>query len=104
MNKTLRSKCTYKNVDTLTKKYYTKEELNTFLRLVEAEETLEMRLIYRLLSYGGFRIGELIALKDTDFDFRNNTISITKPLLIQKKDGLYNLLKPKKQSHYINGR
>ncbi|HEQ0512893.1 TPA: site-specific integrase [Streptococcus pyogenes] len=102
MNKTLRSKCTYKNVDTLTKKYYTKEELNTFLRLVEAEETLEMRLIYRLLSYGGFRIGELIALKDTDFDFRNNTISITKTIAYTKEGWAVQSPKTKKSNRTIS--
>lgn len=105
MSKTLRSKCTYKNVNTLTKKYYTKEELNTFLRIVEAEESLEMRLIYRLLSYGGFRIGELMALKDTDFEFHNNTISITKTIAYTKEGWAVQSPKTKKKhSRYINGR
>ncbi|MBY5048373.1 site-specific integrase [Streptococcus agalactiae] len=102
MSKTLRSKCTYKNMDTLTKKYYTKEELNAFLRIVEAEETLEMRLIYRLLSYGGFRIGELIALKDTDFDFRNNTISITKTIAYTKEGWAVQSPKTKKSNRTIS--
>ncbi|HER2180696.1 TPA: site-specific integrase, partial [Streptococcus pyogenes] len=102
MSKTLRSKCTYKNVNTLTKKYYTKEELNTFLRIVEAEESLEMRLIYRLLSYGGFRIGELMALKDTDFEFHNNTISITKTIAYTKEGWAVQSPKTKKSTRAIS--
>lgn len=102
MSKTLRSKCTYKNVNTLTKKYYTKEELNTFLRIVEAEENLEMRLIYRLLSYGGFRIGELMALKDTDFEFHNNTISITKTIAYTKEGWAVQSPKTKKSTRAIS--
>ncbi|WP_300784580.1 site-specific integrase [Streptococcus sp. 19428wC2_LYSM12] len=60
--------------------FYTKDELAQFLKIVEETEDLERLLIYRILSYGGLRVGELVALENTDFDFVNGTISVTKTL------------------------
>lgn len=59
-------------------KYLEKEELFLFLKTAR-EQGLELDyLMFLILSYTGIRVGELVALKWKDVDFRNNTISITK--------------------------
>lgn len=58
--------------------YLEKEELAHFLNTAN-EQGLELDyLMFLLLSYTGMRVGELVALKWKDIDFKNHTISITK--------------------------
>ncbi|MEI4770014.1 tyrosine-type recombinase/integrase [Psychrobacillus sp. FJAT-51614] len=59
-----------------------KEELALFLKTAK-ERGLELDyLIFLILSYTGIRVGELVALKWKDIDFVNQTISITKRIII----------------------
>lgn len=39
---------------------------------------LQMKVFFYLALFGGFRLGELVALTWDDIDFQNNTVSITK--------------------------
>lgn len=73
-----------------------KEELAHFLKLAQSEGLEMDHLVFTVLSYTGLRIGELLALKWTDFDAQEGTIRITKTLYnptnnIEK----YQLLTPK---------
>jgi integrase len=73
-----------------------KEELADFLKLAK-KDGLEMdHLIFSVLSYTGVRIGELLALKWTDFNEKQGTIRITKTLYNPNNNyEKYQLLTPK---------
>ena len=61
-------------------KYLEKEELALFLKTAD-EHGLELdNVIFPLLAYTGIRIGELVALKWIDIDFKESTININKTL------------------------
>jgi len=83
-------------------KYFTLEQAKTFLDYLDEEYTtssggrirkdgspsarhfethtvpLQQKIFFFLALFGGFRLGESIALTWNDVDFKNNTISITK--------------------------
>lgn len=63
-------------------KYYSKEELRQFLKLVDNEQDIKLTAMFRLLAYTGIRKGELQALNWSDIDFTNNTININKTLAL----------------------
>ena len=64
-------------------KYYSKEELRQFLKLVDNEQDIKLTAMFRVLAYtGGIRKGELQALNWSDVDFTNNTININKTLAL----------------------
>lgn len=42
----------------------------------------QLRVLFNLAIYGGLRKGELLALEWSDFDFSNNTVSITKSVSV----------------------
>lgn len=77
-------------------KYLEKEELALFLRIAR-EQGLELDyLMFLILSYTGIRVGELVALKWKDVDFKNQTISITKTYYNPNNNTLeYQLVTPK---------
>ncbi|MGB3566033.1 MAG: site-specific integrase [Priestia megaterium] len=77
-------------------KYLEKEELALFLRTAR-EQGLELDyLMFLILSYTGIRVGELVALKWKDVDFKNQTISITKTYYNPNNNTLeYQLVTPK---------
>ncbi|WML29247.1 tyrosine-type recombinase/integrase [Neobacillus sp. OS1-32] len=77
-------------------KYLEKEELALFLRTAR-EQGLELDyLMFLVLSYTGIRVGELVALKWKDVDFKNQTISITKTYYNPNNNTLeYQLVTPK---------
>lgn len=77
-------------------KYLEKEELSLFLKTAK-EQGLELDyLIFLILSYTGIRVGELVALKWKDVDFKNHTISITKTYYNPTNNTLeYQLVTPK---------
>ena len=73
-----------------------KEELAHFLKLAQSDGLEMDHLVFTVLAYTGLRIGELLALKWTDFNDKLGTIRITKTLYnpnnhVQK----YQLLTPK---------
>ncbi len=53
-------------------------ELDEFLKVSAFFKCPEDVVVFNLLFWSGMRIGELVALTAADFDFKNNTISITK--------------------------
>ena len=59
-----------------TQNFWTLEEFNTFYRSIEGD--VKKEVVFLLLFYSGMRIGELLALSISDFDFTKNTVSITK--------------------------
>lgn len=63
--------------------FYTLEEFNHFIRYVDDEETYTL---LNLLFYGGFRVGEALALRVSDIDFNNRFIKVTKTLTTEKKE------------------
>ncbi len=60
-------------------KYLEKEELSHFLSIIP-DHGVDIRdyVVFLTLAYTGMRIGELLALKWSDIDFDEQTISITK--------------------------
>lgn len=61
-------------------KYLEKDELSTFLTACKNYGLLFDYTIFMLLAYTGMRVGELCALKWSDIDFNEKTISITKTI------------------------
>jgi integrase len=61
-------------------KFLEKEELAAFLRLAQSNGLEMDYLVFMTLSYTGLRIGELLALKWTDFDPQKGTLRVTKTL------------------------
>ncbi|MEK3856567.1 tyrosine-type recombinase/integrase [Cytobacillus sp. FSL H8-0458] len=59
-------------------KYLEKEELALLLETAKTNGLEHDYLIFMILAYTGIRVGELVALKWKDVDFKNHTISITK--------------------------
>jgi integrase len=73
-----------------------KEELAHFLKLAHSEGLEMDHLIFTALSYTGLRIGELLALKWTDFNEIQGTLRITKTLYNPSNNyEKYQLLTPK---------
>jgi integrase len=73
-----------------------KEELAHFLKLAETDGLVLDHLIFTVLSYTGLRIGELLALKWTDFNEKQATIRITKTIYNPTNNfEKYQLLTPK---------
>lgn len=82
------------------KKFLEKDELFQFLEVAKNNHSpLNSFQVFTTLAYTGLRAGELLALKWSDIDFDNNTISITKtyynPNNNKKK---YQILTPKTES------
>lgn len=63
--------------------FWTQNDFNTFI----SDTNLEDKTLFSLLFYGGFRIGELLAITPSDVDFDSNTIRVSKTYArIKKKD------------------
>ena len=61
------------------KKFLEKDELFKFLEVAKYHHAPQNSFeVFTTLAYTGMRAGELLALKWSDIDFENNTISITK--------------------------
>ncbi|MGJ7923209.1 tyrosine-type recombinase/integrase [Neobacillus sp. LXY-4] len=77
-------------------KYLEKEELALLLETAKANDREHDYLVFLILAYTGIRVGELVALKWKDIDFKNHTISITKTYYNPKNNALeYQLVTPK---------
>ncbi|RVU71259.1 site-specific integrase [Lactobacillus xujianguonis] len=68
--------------------FYSKDELNVFLRDAK-EYNFRYFIFFRLLAYSGMRKGECLALKWSDIDFKDNTISINKSVTQGLNNRLY---------------
>ncbi|BCB02121.1 site-specific integrase [Bacillus sp. KH172YL63] len=76
--------------------YLEKEELALFLKTAKQNGLEHDYLVFLILAYTGIRVGELIALKWKDIDFKNHTISITKTYYNPNNNTVeYQLVPPK---------
>ena len=77
-------------------KFLEKEELAKFLRLTDSDGLEMDSLVFTTLAYTGLRIGELLALKWTDFDEERGSLRVTKTLYNPSNNiKEYQLLPPK---------
>lgn len=77
-------------------KFWTLEQFNEIMQYVIDPSA---RTALLLLFYSGMRFGEMLALTYSDFDFKDNTISITKSLQHRAKAG--DLVSPPKTDNGI---
>lgn len=70
-------------------KYYTREELISFLEVVKNERKTKVHVFYRLLGYTGMRKSECLALHWDDIDFENKEIHVTKAISINEDSKIY---------------
>ena len=66
--------------------FYTVEQLNTFMSSAKKlygtdDNKFRIYVLFRMLAFTGMRRGELLALKWSDIDYKNNLIHITKNLV-----------------------
>lgn len=78
-------------------KFYSKEELLTFLEAMK-KHNHQMYVICRVLAFGGLRVGEALALNWGDINC--NQININKTLVIDRKTREVIVNKPKTQNSY----
>ncbi|MFT0804117.1 site-specific integrase [Bacillus swezeyi] len=82
--------------ENLKKKFLEKNELVEFLSLARTEGLSNDYMLFSLLAYSGIRIGELLALKWSDIDFKRGSIRISKTLYNPTNNKVnYTLLTPK---------
>ena len=82
------------------KKFLEKDELFKFLEVAKYHHSPQNSFeVFTTLAYTGMRAGELLALKWSDIDFENNTISITKTYYNPNNNKKhYQILTPKTES------
>ena len=82
------------------KKFLEKDELFQFLEVAKNHHSPQNSFeVFTTLAYTGMRAGELLALKWSDIDFENNTISITKTYYNANNNKKhYQILTPKTES------
>ena len=74
--------------------FYTKEQLRTFLETLKKHAPYQMYVVFRVMAFTGMRKGELAALKWSDVDFENGTISINKTVAFNNA-GKFHIQTPK---------
>lgn len=79
-------------------KYLEKDELKKFLQIVRFCGKPQEYEFFLILAYTGLRIGELLALKVTDFDEQEKVLSITKTLTTTEAVDQYHLGPPKNRT------
>lgn len=72
---------------------YTKEELNKFLSIAKKNGTQVLYTLTHTIAYTGLRIGEALALKWSDINFKDKTISVNHTAVVV--DGKQVLQSPK---------
>ena len=72
---------------------YTKEELNKFLSIANKNGTQVLYTLTHTIAYTGLRIGEALALKWSDINFKDKTISVNHTAVVV--DGKQVLQSPK---------
>ncbi|MFP4988415.1 tyrosine-type recombinase/integrase [Staphylococcus haemolyticus] len=82
------------------KKFLEKDELFQFMEVAKYYHSPQNSFeVFTTLAYTGMRAGELLALKWSDIDFENNTISITKTYYNPNNNKKhYQILTPKTES------
>lgn len=79
-------------------KFLEKKQLRHFLQIVRFRGKPQEYNIFLTLAYTGLRIGELAALKVSDFNENDRTLSITKNLVVHGSVKNYRLGPPKNNS------
>ena len=79
MRKTLKPKRQKNNTDEL-EKFYNKEELKEFFKIVKGFDDNEMLTYFRLLAFTGMRKNEISALRWSDIDFKKGQITVNQTL------------------------
>lgn len=74
--------------------FYTKEQLRTFLETLKEHAPYQMYVVFRVMAFTGMRKGELAALKWSDVDFENGTISINRTVAFNNA-GKFHIQTPK---------
>lgn len=72
----------------VTKDFYTKTELQHFLKVVQENEPLKWYAMFRLFAFSGIRRGELLALTWDDISFKEGTLSVNKALAMVENNKL----------------
>lgn len=65
--------------------FYSREELNHFLRCLNDIGDLRYIAFFRLLAYTGLRKSEALSLQWKDFNFKDNTMSVSKTLYYDER-------------------
>lgn len=81
--------CTLPKVSAPEHKVFTLEQAQRFLQLLDEHADLKYRAFFNVAIYGGFRLGEILALRWSDVDFENNVIHINRAVHWNKADGYY---------------
>lgn len=85
--------------DEVAESYLERDELKTFLQIVDKYGLPSDDVIFTLLAFTGMRVGELLALKWKDIDFEAKEFNITKTIFnIDGKKDEYKLLPPKTET------
>ena len=79
MKKTLKPKRQKNNTDEL-EKFYNKEELKEFFKIVKGFDDNEMLTYFRLLAFTGMRKNEISVLRWSDIDFKKGQITVNQTL------------------------
>ena len=79
MRKTLKPKRQKNNTDEL-EKFYNKEELQEFFKIVKGFDDIEMMTYFRLLAFTGMRKNEISALRWSDIDLKDGQITVNQTL------------------------
>lgn len=93
-----KAKVTIEQIETdeVNESYLEKEELKTFLSVIDEKGLLNDDVVFTLLAFTGMRVGELLSMKWSDVDFEAKELSITKTIYnIEGKKHEYKLLTPK---------
>lgn len=80
MERTIIPKAKKKPITSDSDSYYTKEEVQSFLRCLLRLKDYRAHTFFRVLAFVGLRKGEAMALLWEDIDFDNNTITVSKTL------------------------
>ena len=79
--------------------FWTYEEFCRFIRYTRENPTIYT--VFNLFFYSGMRMGELLAITLNDFDFKNDTVSITKNLAIIDGEAVSKGTKTKKSNRVV---
>ncbi len=87
--------------DSIKQKFLEKEELGEFLNIAKNDGLDGDLLTFTLLAYTGLRAGEMIALKWSDIDFDNQTLTVYRTYYNPTNNkSKYTLLTPKTQTSH----
>lgn len=87
--------------DSIKQKFLEKEELGEFLNIAKNDGLEGDLLTFTLLAYTGLRAGEMIALKWSDIDFDNQTLTVYRTYYNPTNNkSKYTLLTPKTQTSH----